>query len=720
MGLLDIFKNVLYGNKRSAWDLSSTTPTITNNSTLTIGDVELKQYTQVGMQGLAQAPEVDLNLLQTVYRRNELVYYCINILSQSVQDPELIVEEKSGNGDWQRVEGHPLTQLFLSPNPDMDQGALLEAWVVSDFIAGIFYAEIVRDKNTGFPAQLFPLNPTKISANIKNGTVVSYLFKDGNYRQEIPVENMLVQRMYDPGNKFSGLAPLAVAMGSVDSDTAQTDYVRAFFKNAGMPSGLLKVKNKTLTDDQSNRIKEQWYMKYGLKNGKAGDVAVLDENADYVKLGSGLNELDSQTLRGIAESRICMVFNIPPMLVGAMVGLQHSTYSNMREARKGLWDNNLTPLFRSKARFINWRLLQEYETKERILLKQVRANWDLNEVAALQEDVDSAQNRARSNYSAGLITLNEARAKLGEQPDPSGEYYRIGLTFIPYGTMPTTPSASASMKPVIQGKYDYPKISVPETEIRNVKLLYSPIQNKIKDLSVTLKEKSIGRYEKRIERKLKPILLKQFEKAASHIRETWKSTIPTDTKEDSELDPYGINWDNELDKIKTVLKSEYPDILGEGFNDGVTILGLLLEDFNLDNEDIVEVEDVISVRAKLITQTTKDTLHELVQAQAQEGQSIPELAEAIKEKGITASDNRATTIARTETAYAYSAGSIISYKKSGVVDSIEWLVYNPCKECEPLTGVKVKIGEAFKTNVFHPPLHPNCRCAISPVLKGEE
>lgn len=717
MGFTDIIKSILYGSTKSAWDLSKTTPAFTSNSALTIKDLELKQYATVGMQGLAHAPEVDLGLLQTVYRRNELVYSCINLLSQSVQDPELVVEQRSSNGDWQRVEGHPLTQLFLAPNPEMDQGDLLEAWIVSDFIAGIFYAEIVRDKSTSLPAELYPLNPTKLSPNVKNGTVVSYTFKDGNYRKEIAAEDMIVQRMYDPGNKYAGLAPLAVAMGSVDSDTAQTDYVRAFFKNAGMPSGLLKVKDKTLSDDQSQRIKEQWYMKYGIKNGRAGDVAVLDENVDYVKLGSGLNELDSQTLRGIAESRICMVFNVPPMLVGAMVGLQHSTYSNMREARKGLWDNNLTPLFRSKARFNNRRLLTEYELKERVLAKQVRVTWDLSEVAALQEDVDAKQNRARSNYSSGLITLNEGRAQIGEQPDPNGEYYRIGLTFVPFGTMPVTPTASASFKPVIQGKYDFPKIELPETDIKNVKLLSSSLENKIKTLSITLKEKSVGRYEKRLERKLKPVLLKQFEKASVHIKDNWKSTMPEEEKDSSELDAYGIDWTSEVEKIKAILKAEYPDILGEGFNDGVTILGLLLEDMDLANEDIAQVDHVISARAKLIADTTKDALHELVQTQAKEGLSISELADLIKEKGITASDNRATTIARTETAYAYSAGSLISYKKSGVVDAVEWLVYNPCKECEPLTGMKVKIGEAFKTGILHPPLHPNCRCAISPVLK---
>jgi hypothetical protein len=53
------------------------------------------------------------------------------------------------------------------------------------------------------------------------------------------------------------------------------------------------------------------------------------------------------------------------------------------------------------------------------------------------------------------------------------------------------------------------------------------------------------------------------------------------------------------------------------------------------------------------------------------------------------------------------------------VESVEWLVTEPCELCAPNADKVVPLGKGFPTGHLHPPAHPNCRCAIAPVI-GED
>ena len=122
-----------------------------------------------------------------------------------------------------------------------------------------------------------------------------------------------------------------------------------------------------------------------------------------------------------------------------------------------------------------------------------------------------------------------------------------------------------------------------------------------------------------------------------------------------------------------------------------------------------------------------------------EGQTIDEMADAIAEsRGI--SRERATMIARTESAYAYTEGRIEAAKESGVVIGKRWLVSpDACEFCEAaarqygaktipldtpfytvgttLTGTAGGTMRLTYRDVQGAPLHPNCRCDVIAVTE---
>lgn len=444
----------------------------------------------VGVQGRPQYPSTAVETLQNQYRRNEIVYACIGVKMNAAKDPRLFVQQRTSKSEWQEVEGHPLRRLMMRPNSMMDEAMLLGSAIASYDIAGRFYAEIVRAKETRLPLELHPLDPAKVTpVPGEKGVIDAYEFRDGNEKIRLPAANVIDWKTYHPSSRYLGLSPLEVALGTVDADRAQTDFTREFFNNAGVPSGMLKIKGRTVTKDEADEIKARWRTRFGRAWGGMHDIAVMDENAEYEKMGANLDELTSETLRELTETRICMVFGVPPLIVYAFAGLKRSTYSNLKEATPGFWDGTMSPLLKSWRSFLTWRLLPEFEPMDLITGERVRLQYDMSQVAALQEDVDSMHARARESFKVGAITLNELRAKIGEQPDPAGDYYLRGIAQIaePAGVQPT-----------------------PDEQ--------PPKRRRMARQTKAMRDSSTRTIERRIRQVVRPYLLQEHQKAAAAVR----------------------------------------------------------------------------------------------------------------------------------------------------------------------------------------------------------
>lgn len=401
----------------------------------------------VGVSNVSGSVAVDTQALINARRHNELVYACIKIKADSATDPRLLVETRKNDREWSEDPGHPLRRLLMRPNPRMDEAAFMRAAIVSMDIANVFYAEKVRSGARAV-VELWPLNPAEVKEKKKrnaDGTeeITHYEWGSGRAKKDIKLEDMLVRKDWELGDPLS---PLAVAMGSADADSAQTDFVRAFFNNAGVPSGILTIKGRSIDEIESQMIKAQWRAKYGRGLGHQHDIAVLDQNAEYQKIGAGLDELESETVRGITESRICMAFGVPPLIVYAYVGLLRATYSNLKEAWAGFWDATMSPLLKDWRAFFTWNLLTDFVDEELILAERLRLNWDLSQVAALQEDVDAVHKRERDALTAGAVTIDEYRAAIGKAPHPDKAVGAINpyLIRMVAGAVPTNGSAESA------------------------------------------------------------------------------------------------------------------------------------------------------------------------------------------------------------------------------------------------------------------------------------
>lgn len=120
-----------------------------------------------------------------------------------------------------------------------------------------------------------------------------------------------------------------------------------------------------------------------------------------------------------------------------------------------------------------------------------------------------------------------------------------------------------------------------------------------------------------------------------------------------------------------------------------------------------------------ISDGTREMLRSDVRDAMADGWSNDRLAQELADN-YAFSDQRAETVARTETARADVQGSLEGYRAAGV-EKKRWLTApGCCDECQDLDGEEVGIDDQFPNDGGDgAPLHPNCRCDVLPVLEEE-
>jgi HK97 family phage portal protein len=265
--------------------------------------------------------------------------------------------------------------------------------------------------------QLWPLRPDWLSPirDAKRFMVAYEYTVPGMNPVRIDARDVLEVKLWDPLDLYSALAPVTVASRVAAVDNSATDFIKLTFEHGGVPMGVLSSK-QNLTETQVESIRTRWRQRYGgFKNW--ADPAVLDADASYQRAGLTFAELGFEILDARAEARICAVLDVPPILVGAKVGLDRSTYSNYAEARTAFWQDGQLPRLKRIADEINTDLAPEFGVG-------IEVDWDLSGVPALQEDAAIVWQRAGQAYQWGGITLNEYRAMMGLEEVPGGDDFK--------------------------------------------------------------------------------------------------------------------------------------------------------------------------------------------------------------------------------------------------------------------------------------------------------
>ena len=359
-------------------------------------------------------PEIKFEVMvREGWRKNELIFACINKTAKTASQVEL----KVFNNDDEMPE-HPLKRLIQRPNPFMSEYDLWFSILTYQALAGRAAFEKERS-GSGQLIRLWPMRPDWLYPLPSSKDFL------GGYRYGPPGErpgrfikadDVWDLKLFDPLDMYNGWPPVAVAARVGDVDNSQTDFIKLFYEKGGVPPGLLKTKQK-LTETKVTELRRRWADRYGGSEHWL-EPAVLDADAEYQKVGSTIEELGFEVLDSRNEARVCIVMDVPPIIIGAKVGLDRATYSNYGQARLSWWEDSLIPRYQDLNDSIQNSLLSEFEVEG-----SFSTSWDMSRVAALQEKRQRAWEVANAALTSGGITVNEYRDMVDLQQVEGGDVF---------------------------------------------------------------------------------------------------------------------------------------------------------------------------------------------------------------------------------------------------------------------------------------------------------
>jgi len=147
----------------------------------------------------------------------------------------------------------------------------------------------------------------------------------------------------------------------------------------------------------------------------------------------------------------------------------------------------------------------------------------------------------------------------------------------------------------------------------------------------------------------------------------------------------GVKWDNWKPGSDAVALSQYPSVL----------------------KDLLDSSYLL---AEGVSDTTKKRVAQQIADGIRAGSNYQTVSRNIN--AVINDPLRAEVIAITETNRAFNRASIIAYT-SGGAKKWEWIAYGgACDKCASKAGIDFDVNDPI------PPLHPDCRCGVTPVLAG--
>lgn len=355
---------------------------------------------------------------------NELAYACVMEKATSLPDAPMRVYGPDGMGDPR--EEHPLRQLLANPNPVLTEYELWELTSIYLDLAGIAFWEIVTDRANRV-TELWPLRPDKVRIfPMRDHYEYGYLI--GQSRLVDLGRDVISFTYPNPTSPALGQAPMRAANRAVHLDNEATDFVKALLQNHAVPGVVIETEQK-VDDTLTKRLTEKWLERFS--GHLRGTPAFLQKGMKVHTLGLNLGELEFPDLRTISESRICAAFGVPPILVGAKVGLDRSTFANYAEARRSFWEETLMPL---QKRFTQ-RIVKELMPRvEGVRPRRSVVRFDNSDVLALKESEKDRWDSALLAVRAGAITINQFCRRVGLPTTSDGDVYLIPAGVTPVGS----------------------------------------------------------------------------------------------------------------------------------------------------------------------------------------------------------------------------------------------------------------------------------------------
>jgi len=647
----------------------------------------------------------------------------VRIIADKISGLPIVVERKiiqDGKETWEKDTDHQLNDLFRYINPHHDKTDFLTHICQGMIITGKSYFRLINTP-VGV-SEMWPIQPGMIRIEYDSSNIpIGYTLDPFKKKIPLKLEEVLYIHQYHFTAPFEGVSALQPIREEALSIKYAVTQNKKFFENGAMPDILFQDEGLSGIADSLEKT-EQFIKSFDQRNAGVENHhkrAILPPGIKANVVTPTIKDMMFADLVKLYREQILGFLGVPPTEAGIM---QYASYANALLEKKSFWEARLIPMKRRIEGSINRQVVYRYFGND------VRIRLDESGVPALQEDRKEQAEISCNLYNSGIITLNQAREIVGQEPVDDGDEFKAA---------PVNPFL-AENNDEDDGDDDKSihRFALPTGHIK----LSSP-----KDKLRKTYEKKLTTYEKKYCNKVATYFGAQKKRILNNISDVTgrgylMSMLYSEYKKmeskDESLPPeegasiFNLAGENAI--LQKSLDPFYKEMIQEAGDDAISMAGM---DFNF-NIDDPWVQDEISrlrKRSEKINDKSFRTIKDLLREAYEDNWSLGQLENAIKEKytgwikGSPDKQSRAMTIARTETNAAVSGATNEGYKQAGARK--EWLASPGARDSHAeLDGrPPIDANAAWITingDELRYPGDPNgsakevvnCRCAIMPAI----
>jgi HK97 family phage portal protein len=343
---------------------------------------------------------------------------CVRVLGDAVSLTPLEVVEINKDGSEAVTYEHPLADVLrLQMNPETTAADVKQTGQVHLLQTGNCYGEIGYN-GAGQPAAIYLRSPfatfpyrniageqgRRPDGPLDNGELF-YKTTDtpGHYERAIRRQDMVHVKGLGL-DSLVGLSPIKYyGREVIGTDLAAQSFSAKFFANDARPGGYLKAPG-FLNADKKKQAIASWMA--GHARGQANKPALLDGGWSWEKVGVPPDEAQFIETRKFNREQIAAIFGVPPHFLG----ISEESRANMEQRALEFLVFVLKPWLNKWEQALNIKLFpRNGRNAGRFYARFNTTNFERATYADLLKGVQMGR-------YAGLYTVDEGRALLGEQP----------------------------------------------------------------------------------------------------------------------------------------------------------------------------------------------------------------------------------------------------------------------------------------------------------------
>ncbi len=626
-------------------------------------------------------------------------YRAVKTVADAVSSYNIPLFRKQGEQEVELDKKFPLVNDLEHFNDYMTLRQARALTITHRRLSGLAFWYIVDSDNPNNRYDFYILDPTRVSVVVNNfGLPEYYKYRDANGQyHNVDREDIIEFKDPDPKNWIKGKGVLQATRYPHNTWELANKFNMNFFGNNAKPEGFLILDG--ISRKEKQRIENELKDKYGGVNN-SGKMGVLNRMAQFVGITQNQKDLDFTNGLVLMREEILAIHGVPKPLVG----LTDSTFSNSLESQRIFQRYTIKPELLAEEDTFNEQLINKYFDTTREVDIYFKAP------DPVEADAQTDSNVAVSLYQGGIITLNEAREKVGYETMDGGDELKKPQP------MPTFVSQDKSLKGI---KNELKRLKDSITSIPSVKEAMVSKRFKLKQFFADKFDGFEDRFVK--------IAQEYFNQQEKRVTE---AVLPKKAKAISIK--FDFDYDNE---VKIAIDTFAPIFNDVGYEANLIANELAGGNVVIDEAGMKLINQNLDKFAKEINKTTKDKMTEIIANAIEDQLSVEEIKDKIADQfdrwayGDGVIETRSKAMARTSVTGVFNQMSRRNYAENEYVKGFEWLsahdsfVRDAHAEADGqvvVKGQKFNVGGEPLIAPGDPSGSPenviNCRCTIIPVI----